>query len=67
MKKFLKKNRVSKILVLDIPLFLEKKVLKSNYKIIFVDAKKMDIKKRLRSRKITIKYYFQNLKNLKCH
>ena len=62
MKKFLKKNRVSKILVLDIPLFLEKKVLKSNYKIIFVDAKKMDIKKRLRSRKNYDKILLSKLK-----
>ena len=62
MKKFINKNKISKILVLDIPLFLEKKVLKSNYKIIFVDAKKKDIKKRLRSRKNYNKILLSKLK-----
>ena len=40
-----------KILVFDIPLLLENKSLKNNYILIYIDAKKKDINKRLRKRK----------------
>ena len=40
---FLKKNKKKKIVVLDIPLFLENKLNKANDKIIFVESKSTDI------------------------
>ena len=51
MNKFLIKNRNKKIVVLDIPLLLENKINKKNDVLIFVDAKKSQIYKRLRKRK----------------
>ena len=51
MNKFLIKNRNKKIVVLDIPLFLENKINKKNDILIFVDAKKSQINKRLKKRK----------------
>jgi dephospho-CoA kinase len=51
MNKFLIKNRNKKIVVLDIPLLLENKINKKNDVLIFVDAKKSQIYKRLRRRK----------------
>tara|TARA_B100001250_G_scaffold396454_1_gene402461 strand:- start:2759 stop:3334 length:576 start_codon:yes stop_codon:yes gene_type:complete len=49
-KKFLKKNKKKRIVVLDIPLLLENKLNKKNYILIFIDAKKNEIKKRLKLR-----------------
>ena len=51
MNKFLMKNRNKKIVVLDIPLLLENKINKKNDVLIFVDAKKSQIYKRLKRRK----------------
>ena len=51
MKKFLIRNRNKKIVVLDIPLLLENKINKKNDILIFVDAKKSQIYKRLKKRK----------------
>ena len=51
MNKFLIKNRNKKIVVLDIPLLLENKINKKNDILIFVDAKKSQINKRLKKRK----------------
>ena len=51
MNKFLIKNRNKKIVVLDIPLLLENKINKKNDVLIFIDAKKSQIYKRLRRRK----------------
>ena len=51
MNKFLIKNRNKKIVVLDIPLLLENKINKKNDVLIFVDAKKSQIFKRLKRRK----------------
>ena len=48
---FLTKNRNKKIVVLDIPLFLENKLNKKNDIIIFVQSKKSEIYKRLKKRK----------------
>ena len=48
---FLKKNRKKKIVVLDIPLYLENKMYKSNDVIIFLKTKKKDVDKRLKKRK----------------
>ena len=47
---FIKKNKNKKIIVLDIPLFLENKMNRKNDIIIFIDAKKKKIKKILRGR-----------------
>jgi len=49
-EKFLKKNKKKRIVVLDIPLLLENKLNKKNYILIFIDAKKSEIKKRLKFR-----------------
>ncbi len=51
MNYFLKKNKIKKIVVLDIPLLLENKINKKNDIILFVDAKKKEIEKRLKKRK----------------
>ena len=47
---FFKRNKNKKIVVLDIPLLIENKINKRNYILIFVDAKKKEIKKRLKNR-----------------
>ncbi len=47
MNKFFEKNKNQKIVVLDIPLLLESKINKKNYILVFVDAKKKEIQKRL--------------------
>tara|TARA_B100000579_G_scaffold432847_1_gene450461 strand:+ start:1545 stop:2132 length:588 start_codon:yes stop_codon:yes gene_type:complete len=49
MRFFFKKNKKNKIVVLDVPLLLENK-LKINNILVFVDAKKSDILKRLKKR-----------------
>ena len=51
MKKFFKKNKNKKIIVLDIPLLLENKLNKKNYILIFVRARKSKIIKNLKRRK----------------
>ena len=56
MNKFVKKNKNKKFVILDIPLFLENKMNKQNDILIFIDAKKKEINKRLKKR---------NNKNLK--
>ena len=48
---FLKKNRKKKIVVLDIPLYLENKMYKSDDVIIFLKTKKKDVDKKLKKRK----------------
>ena len=50
MNKFIKKNKNKKFVILDIPLFLENKMNKKNDILIFVDAKKKEINKRLKKR-----------------
>ena len=50
MKKFIKKNKNKKIIILDIPLFLENKLNKKNDILIFIDAKKKDINKKLKKK-----------------
>ncbi len=52
MRKFIKLNRNKKILIFDIPLLIENKIYnKKNIVLVFVDAKKKDINKKLRKRK----------------
>ncbi len=62
MKKFFKKNKNKKVIVLDIPLLLENKLNKKNYILIFVSARKSKIMKNLKNRK---NYNPQILKVLK--
>tara|TARA_B100000579_G_scaffold102133_1_gene81305 strand:- start:888 stop:1481 length:594 start_codon:yes stop_codon:yes gene_type:complete len=51
MKKFIKRNKNKKILVFDIPLLVENKIFKKKYILVYVDAKKKDINKKLKKRK----------------
>ena len=48
---FFKKNKNKKIVILDIPLLLENKINSKKDLLVFVDAKRSDIKKRLIKRK----------------
>tara|TARA_B100000989_G_scaffold31521_1_gene20104 strand:- start:1674 stop:2246 length:573 start_codon:yes stop_codon:yes gene_type:complete len=50
MKKFLKKNKKKKIVILDIPLLLENRISQRGDILIFIKSKKMDILKRLKKR-----------------
>ena len=50
MNSFIKRNKNKKILVLDIPLLIENKINKKNDILVFVEAKKKDINKRLKKR-----------------
>tara|TARA_B110000438_G_C15815390_1_gene651697 strand:+ start:3032 stop:3610 length:579 start_codon:yes stop_codon:yes gene_type:complete len=50
MNKFIKKHKRKKILILDIPLLMENKINKQNDVIIFIDAKKQEINKRIKKR-----------------
>ena len=51
LKVFLKKNKNKKMVVLDIPLYLENKMNKKNDIIVFLKTKKKDVEKNLRKRK----------------
>ena len=50
MNNFIKKNRRKKLIILDIPLLIENKLNKKNDILIFIDAKKKEINKRLKKR-----------------
>ena len=50
MKNFIKKNKNKKFIVLDIPLLMENKINKKNDILVFIDAKKKEINKRLKKR-----------------
>ena len=50
MSNFIKKNKNKKFVVLDIPLLMENKINKKNDILIFVDAKKREINKRLKKK-----------------
>ena len=64
MNKFLKKNKNQKIIILDIPLLLEGKINNKKDILIFVDAKKKEINKRLKKRPNFNKKIFNKLKKL---
>ena len=64
MNKFLTKNRTKKLVVLDIPLYLENKLNKKGDVLIFVDAKRKDIQKRLKNRKYFSEKIYKKLKSL---
>ena len=50
MNNFIKKNKNKKFVILDIPLLIENKINKKNDILIFVDAKKKEINKKLKKR-----------------
>ena len=50
MNNFIKKNKSKKFVILDIPLLIENKINKKNDVLIFVDAKRKEIDKRLKKR-----------------
>ena len=50
LNKFIKKNKDKKIIVLDIPLLMENKINKEEDILIFVDADKKEINKRIKNR-----------------
>ncbi len=52
MKKFIKSNKSKKILVFDIPLLMENKIYKKSYILVYVDAKKKILIKKLGKEKI---------------
>ena len=59
---FLKKNKKRKMVVLDIPLFIENKLNKKNDILVYIKAKKKDIQKKLKKRKNYNREIFKNLK-----
>ena len=65
MNEFIKTNKKKKILVFDIPLLLENKIYnKKNMKLVFVEAKKEDIIKKLKKRKNYNKKIINKLRRL---
>ena len=50
LKIFLKKNKNKKIVILDIPLLIENKILKKKDIIVFIESKKKDINEKLKKR-----------------
>ena len=64
MKKFLKKNRNKVAVVLDIPLLLEGRIYKKRDVLVFVQAKKKDINKKLKKRYNFNPKIIKKLKNL---
>ena len=64
MNSFVKKFRNKKIIVLDIPLLLENKINKKSDVLIFVDAKKKEIIKKLKKRKNYNPKIIEKLKKL---
>ena len=61
---FLIKNKKRKIVVIDIPLFIENKLNKKNDILVYIEAKKNDIQKKLKKRKNYNKILFKNLRLL---
>ena len=63
MKRFLRRNAKKKMVILDIPLYIENKLNKKKDILVFVDAKKKEIEKRLKKRKGYNKRILESLKN----
>ena len=61
---FLKKNKNKKIVILDIPLFLENKLNKKNDILVFVDSSQKEILKRLKKRKNFNRKLIRKFKNI---
>ena len=64
MNNFLNKNKSKKIVVLDIPLLIENKINKKKDILVFVDAKKKEINKRLKKRLNYNPKMFKKLKKM---
>ncbi len=64
MNNFIKKNKDKKIIILDIPLLLENKINKKSDIIVFVDAEKKEINKRLKKRGNFSSKIVKKLRNL---
>jgi len=67
LKKFIKLNRNKKILIFDIPLLIENKIYKKNYILVYVDAKKKDINKKLKERKNYNRKIIKKLRKSQLH
>ena len=61
---FLNKYRKKKFVVLDIPLFLEKKLYKKGDIVIFIQSKKEDVQKKIKKRKNYNKLILKKLQSL---
>ena len=64
MNLFFLKNKKKKFVILDIPLLLENKILKKKYFLVYIEAKKSDISKRIKKRKNFNKKLFIKLKKI---
>ena len=64
MNEFIKKNKSKKAIVLDIPLLLENKINKKNDILVFVEANKTEILKRLKRRVNFNKKVYEKFKKL---
>ena len=64
MNNFLKKNKNKKFVVFDIPLLMENKINKKKDIVIFVDAKKREIKKRLEKRNYFMMLFITQVKQI---
>ena len=64
---FLIKNKKKKLVILDIPLFIENKLNKKNDILVYIEAKKTDIQKKLKKRKNSNKKILQNLRRIQLH
>tara|TARA_B100000886_G_C20412954_1_gene487903 strand:- start:37 stop:624 length:588 start_codon:yes stop_codon:yes gene_type:complete len=64
LKKFFSKNKKKKIVILDIPLFLENKMYGKNDIIIFVKTKKSDVNKKIKLRPNFNKILLKKFKSL---
>ena len=64
MNNFLKKNYKSKMVVLDIPLLIENKMYDKNFVLIFIEAKKSHINKKLKERSNYNKVLIKNFRKL---
>ena len=62
MLKFLNKHKKERIIILDIPLLLENKINKKNDILVFINAKKKDINKRLKKRDLVSRRILKKLK-----
>jgi len=62
LKNFLIRNRTKKMVILDIPLFIENNLNKKNDILIYVKARKSDIQKKLKKRKNYNKKIIDNLR-----
>tara|TARA_B100000953_G_scaffold192713_1_gene158695 strand:- start:196 stop:783 length:588 start_codon:yes stop_codon:yes gene_type:complete len=64
MNNFLKKNHEGKLVVLDIPLLIENKMYDKNFVLIFIEAKKFHINKKLKKRSNYNKLLINNFRKL---